>query len=329
VILLTSDIHLNDKPLDAYRWDLFPWLKEQVRKYKVDTVGILGDLTDAKDRHSAVVTNKLADGVHSLTEDADVLVLKANHDYIDKEWPFFRFLRNMPRVDYISEPTALPGNILALPHTNDYEKDWAEFDFTKYWLILCHQTFSGARSENDTQLRGVPPSVFAGIKAQVWSGDIHVPQRVGKNIEYVGSPYRVHFGDVYIPRVVLLEDDLKPRDLHFPCINRHVVDIQGEWGSLPKFAKGDQVKVRVHLPRSEFSEWPKLRETIRKNYEELGWQLCGLELLATPEKIKRRKSGEISTTRIDEGEILMAFIEKNKLEKELAAFGQSVLKEGG
>ncbi|HWY34909.1 MAG TPA: hypothetical protein VNX68_09695, partial [Nitrosopumilaceae archaeon] len=60
-ILITSDLHLTDKDRDEYRWGLFPWLKQQIISYKPTTLLFLGDTTDAKDRHSAKLTNRIVD----------------------------------------------------------------------------------------------------------------------------------------------------------------------------------------------------------------------------------------------------------------------------
>lgn len=46
--IMISDLHLTDSPRDEYRWGLFPWLREQIKVYKIEHLLILGDITDRK-----------------------------------------------------------------------------------------------------------------------------------------------------------------------------------------------------------------------------------------------------------------------------------------
>ena len=52
--LLTSDLHLTDRPNDAYRWD---FLSKWLWGIRFDSLVILGDLTEEKDCHSSVLVN--------------------------------------------------------------------------------------------------------------------------------------------------------------------------------------------------------------------------------------------------------------------------------
>ena len=45
---------------------------------------------------------------------------------------------------------------------------------------------------------GVNPGILKGFKGYCWSGDIHVPQKVSKNIQYIGAPTHIRFGDSFI-----------------------------------------------------------------------------------------------------------------------------------
>src|SRR5277367_5080261 len=98
-VLITSDIHLTDNPRDKYRWNLLPWLGEQAKKYQVDKIFILGDLTDSKDRHSASLVNAFVTSIIKLASECPVILLKGNHDYIDENTPFFMFTNSLPNVE--------------------------------------------------------------------------------------------------------------------------------------------------------------------------------------------------------------------------------------
>jgi DNA repair exonuclease SbcCD nuclease subunit len=335
-LLLTSDVHFSDAPLAAYRWELLPWLAKEAQRRKVDAVAILGDLTDAKDRHPAPLVNKLVDGMAEIAKHAKLILLKANHDYIDEEWPFFRFLRNMPNVKFVVERSVLgiggAHRALFLPHTRTPEEDWRGMVLDQYDIVFCHQTFDGAKSENGMELRGTPPGIFQelGFKGKVWSGDIHVPQKVNKQIEYVGSPYRVHFGDSYDPRVILLDNDLRPSELTLDTLFRHTFDISSldDLKALAKDAtSGDQVKIRVALRRSQFPAWPELRRDIMAYAAKRDWVVCGLEPKIKPEqqRVTSRDVGVASKTLTDPKAVLDEYCQENAVEKGLRVIGTKLL----
>lgn len=288
--IVTSDLHLTDNPMDEYRWDLFPWLARMAKKHGAQQINILGDVTDAKDRHSSALVNRVVGSFEKLTAVAPVIVLKGNHDYIDEGEPFFQFMNAVGQghmVSFVTEPM-IQAHELYLPHTRDHEVAWAGIDFSKFKLIYTHQTYDGCSTENGTRMRGILPSVFGKGKAPIYSGDIHVPQNIGKRIKYVGSPYRIRFGDSFTPRVLLIRDDGSTRNLHFPCTNKHLVELDGNSSDIvASFAKAlrdmgvfedDQLKLRVRVPRERYPEWPQMRRVLRKEAALWGLVLRGPEL---------------------------------------------------
>src|SRR5215831_509799 len=124
-LLITSDLHLSDRARDRYRFGLFKWLVKKQRKYNVDATFILGDVTDRKDNHSAALVNEIIDNLILLKP--PVYILKGNHDFIDPDTPYFRFLSRLDGIKFISEPTRLPDwgwGAAMIPH----QPDQASFD---------------------------------------------------------------------------------------------------------------------------------------------------------------------------------------------------------
>lgn len=331
--IITADLHLDDSPRNADRWNLFPWLREQIKKHKAKELIVCGDLTDAKDRHASLFTNRFVDEFASLAELTNVYLLRGNHDYIAEDFPFFMFMRRLTSsLDFVRKPTRVKsdvGNLLLLPHTKNWEEQWKKIDFSPFDYVFTHQTFDGARAENGQTLTGgVPPSFFKTFKGKVYSGDVHVPQRLGKNIEYVGAPYRIHFGDGFQPRVLLLPSKGEAVDLHFPSRGRELLICRG----LPDlqeavFPPGTQVKVRVTLRRSEYPGWPKLRGEIAKLAKERDWELCGVELRADAgerrTEVERDEDGGIASPE----ETLRGYAEAKRLPRDIRAAGLEILKE--
>jgi len=147
-------------------------------------------------------------------------------------------------------------------------------------FIFCHQTFAGAKASSDFTLDGIPNTYFDELapNAQVISGDIHVPQRCG-SVLYVGCPYPISFGDSFAPRV-LWWDGEKLKSIPRKTIRKLVIDLQAEevLADEQHLKPGDQIKVRLHLPRTEFKDWQTHKKGIEEEAEHLGVELFAVEL---------------------------------------------------
>ncbi|MNU33565.1 Calcineurin-like phosphoesterase [compost metagenome] len=281
--LVTSDLHLDAHSSAEYRWGLFPWLNEQVREERAKTLLILGDLTDKKDNHGAEFANRVVRAVASLECD-EVKILAGNHDWQREGHPFFRFLNCLPNVEFIAEPREdqdVRGQpTLYLPYSRQPIRDWAKMDLSHYRHVFMHQTAPGSVASNGQRMDGdaLPDLSAAG---KVYSGDIHVPQVIG-SIEYIGSPYHVHFGDDFKPRCVLLERGGKATDLHFPAPRRVALRATGTEDLAAQVfggtAPGDHVKVRLVLAESERHEWVALRRQAVEILEEAGVENHGVSM---------------------------------------------------
>jgi predicted phosphodiesterase len=346
-IIATADLHLTDKPADEHRWGLFPWLVQQAQKHGAGMIVLAGDITDAKNFHSSVLTNKMVTSLRMLSAECPVYVLRGNHDYTDENEPFFNFVSKFKHISFVTAPTTISDesdeNILLLPNTRNYQEAWKGQNFNGYKYIFTHQTYDGAKSETDFALTGIPPSVFAKTKAQIFSGDIHVPQKIGKNIEYIGAPYRIRFGDSFTPRVLLIREDGTTKDLHFPTKNKMTIDLVGgnNVGPTPladcldskpsapfNVSAGDQVKVRVHMQRSAYPEWPEVKRKIIAEAVDMGIELHGPELVAVPEQPKKAVAKARKGATGGDGPLgaLGAYAERKALPDAMTRAGEDYLK---
>lgn len=324
--IVTSDIHLTDNPKDEYRWGLLPWLSKKAVKHGANWIAILGDLTVAKDRHTAKLVNRFCRALVDMKV-GKIIILKANHDYVDENSPFFKFISLVPKVIFVDEPFQW-GDYLFLPHTRNWEEDWKPYIklWNNYKIIFTHQTYTGAKAENGQALRGIPPSVFKGYRGQVISGDVHVPQRLSRRLLYVGAPYRIRFGDAYNPRVLLVRNQGRElSNLTFVAISREVAVIRNlQELQAHDYNSGDQVKIKVRLKRSEFPDWPNLRRQIKRLAKQRGWELCGLSM----SQIKSKSSTidtEIKLT--DPSDAVLDHAKRKKLDKSMVDIGLKLLEE--
>lgn len=285
---------------------------------------ILGDLTDAKDYHPAQLVNRVVAVFQMLLAQVpflDIYLLRGNHDYLKDGHMYFEFLGALG-VQVITKPTEDQSGDLAyfLPYSKTPAKDWAGLDFSHYRWLFMHQTITGAIASNGQAMEGerLPPL----NAAKVYSGDIHVPQVV-QGVEYVGSPYHVHFGDAFVPRAVALDHDGKAFDLHFPSPRRVMIDVDPMFVHTLDLNKGDQVKVRVHLDESQKHGWQEIRRVTIEQVTRSGAELHGLELKVI--KSGHRLEGRRARVGITPEEALYRFVERDDLGGDLYDIGMEVL----
>lgn len=260
--LITADLHLNDNPRDQYRHDWFQLaLPSYIKKYAIDRLLILGDLTEEKNRHSDWLVNQIVDTLFALGKLCPVIILRGNHDYINPEYPFFAFASRIQNVTWINRPREL-GYELWLPHTRDFENEWEIDRFSEFKLIYAHNTFQNARSEHGFQLDGIPLSVFRKSNTVI-SGDVHVPQTLGP-VTYVGAPYTIDFGDDFEPRVLRLYDGNHFESIRCAGPQKRLV----QWNGKKWVSAGDVVKVEAEV--DDPADWPKIKDEIYSWGERVG-----------------------------------------------------------
>lgn len=335
--LVTADWHASANPRDAYRWRFIEeTLPAMIAEHGVRRVIVLGDFTEAKDRHASALVNRLVDALAKIAEAAHVYALKGNHDYLAEGEPFFRFLRHVPRVRWINEPTRLTlrglGPCMLLPHTRDVTADWAAVDPNEPDWFFCHQTFRGARGEGGRELDGPPATMFPR-DARVVSGDVHRPQKVGP-VTYVGAPYTVDFGDDYEPRVLLLREGRKPQSVPVPGPQKRLVTLSGRYplagldmdhplSAASPLREGDVVKVRVEVPPRYAASRAEVRARVRAWADKAGLALHAVQVVA-PEVISVSPA---STKQVSDKELVAAYARRMKKGKAVLAAGLKIMEE--
>lgn len=334
--LVTSDLHLTDRPDDAYRfrlWDAGGFLESTVQEHRCETVYILGDLTDAKDHHSARLVNTIVDTLaafHARTG-AAIKILRGNHDGTDPGLPFFRFLEHLPPwlEFFAGAGVAEDGEVLLIPHQRDPAEFTRLLEFGVGtgvpWLVLAHQTFRGAIAENGSALDGiVRPAV------PVVSGDVHVPQELG-TVLYVGAPYAVRYRDTFVPRVLVVRGGWNQAvDYHsvpvVPRMRRPVLEVR----ELAELEQADTegavgVKVRVLLWRSQFGGWAEFARGVRSWAAGRGLPLVGPELVELRRARLGAKQPPVPAPTTSPPELLRKWAGERGVEQAILAVGEEIL----
>lgn len=321
-ILVTGDIHWNEVTRDRYRHDFVGTLESHLIHRKVETLIILGDLTEEKDRHAAWLVNQVFEHIGRLSLQCPVIILKGNHDYLQPSTPFFMVLNRLPNVTWINEPTVISdldlpgGRVLFLPHTRDHKTDWKKVNVKKYKYVFAHNTFQGAKTENGIELDGIPRSVFSK-KQTVISGDIHVPQTIGC-ITYAGAPYPINFGDTYDAHMLLIYGTGVLEVVQYNGPRKVVLDMEigddnttiAEWTR-----PGDLVKINVHLnPDNQHAAFLEYKKWLVSQFDQTGCVLISVNpILVHGKSISVRKRRKLR--RRSDDSILTAYASSRGVKK--------------
>jgi hypothetical protein len=328
-MIFCGDTHFTDNARDAYRFGLFPWLREQQKKWDPAVTFLAGDITDAKDRHSASLVNKIVEGLLLLKP--PVYICMGNHDYRDPNNPFFKFLNHIDGIRFITEPCVTEhGNIAIIPHY----RTQADFDAAVRHTAGCnpsgfliHQTFDGAIAETGARLSGLSASLIESVKAPlgVYAGDVHRPQRSGK-VTYIGCPYHVRFGDNFSPRVIKRDGTFA--NLTFPAPFKWALTIRDEQNILTnkELCRFDQVKLTVELTREEVVDWKGIKKRIVAACRERELEIHGVKLEVSNSAPRERiKSVEGQTSK----ETYLEFCRNENIGSDIKKAGLKLLQENG
>lgn len=270
-MLIVSDLHFDDTPNTGYRFKIFPFLLKKIQEHDVKNLIILGDILDKKDKHSSYLINQVCQELNFLThtQNVDITILKGNHDYVDPDEPFLKFLGYMPKITFVRYPEEIEIEdklCLFLPHSSQPEVDWQTVNFKqKYDMIFMHQDFVGAKVHEfysmDKGLTEKHP-IFSQ-KTSIYSGHIHIPQYLFDNrVMYIGSPYHINFGDTYNGRIVIPGTGSIETNLN----KKHkivIYDFDKFLNTSLDVKEHDQCKFIIKLPLSKANQYEKYCDAIK------------------------------------------------------------------
>lgn len=316
--LLTADLHLDDNKENEYRWLVFERIIDFIVQYKVDELYILGDITDRKDRHSAYFINRLVKELKRIQ--IPTIIIAGNHDTTIHPPSFLEFLNEIENISYYTKPT-IHNDVLLLPFSGNPLEDWKSIELEDFDAIFLHATVTGAKTENGFTLTNNKLPSFENVK-KLYSGDIHTPQKVG-NLIYVGAPHPVKFGDDYICRMLLLDDnnDLSC-ELSINVLSKKSVEISSvEELKEVKTKYGDKVKIKFNLDQHNLEDRVKFSDEIEAWAKQSNIELVGLEFSLS--KVLSNKELDIS---LEPESILAEYAQINDINEELLNIGLEFLK---
>ncbi len=265
MILMFTDVHLTDNPRHEYRWEFFNHIYSILESdVSIEAVFILGDLCDRKDKHSSILVNRVVSTLTRLSKKAPLYILKGNHDEPDGGVPFWGFLGEIHNIVYITKPLKyriMEKDFLFLPHTRDEKKDWSSVpNMLPVDYVIMHQTITGAKLSSGFSLDGIDVDLFRGTP--IISGDVHTPQVTG-GVNYIGSPYNIHYGDDYKGRYCYLKKSgLQFVEYDAPLLSVLNLTKHDDFSIVFEENKGNFVRIKFHTPMKELDTWQIYKEKI-------------------------------------------------------------------
>ena len=337
-VLIITDLHLTDVPAENYRWNVFKHAKAELTKNDYDQLFILGDLFDKKDKHKSELVNRLVTELVSIRDMfCPITIMQGNHDYVvDKDQAFLRFLDKLENIEWISKPTYFEDQeMLFLPHSRTPEHTWAEYldiierPALKY--VFMHQSIIGAKVSNYHEMKeGLDANFFNKCSAKIISGDIHVPQELGKVI-YIGTQHPVSFGDDYTPRMLAIVGDklrfIPLQTIRRPHIIKELTSIEDVISDLEELSKGDQVKITLQLDKNQLHEWQDIKKAIKNYCDEAEIELHDLRMEKVSEAEAHSEMKDFIKTNmksLSSKDILLKFAKVENIDECLLGVGMKI-----
>lgn len=282
----------------------------------------MGDLTEQKDRHPAILVNKVVDHVYKLAQIAPVVCLSGNHDYAEEGRAFFEFLRRIPNTIWIRKPTSI-DQCLFLPHTPNYRRDWDGLDFQGHPYLYFHATFAGADLGSGIEADDGIPRKIIPRSSIAFCGDVHVPQET-RPIVYVGAPYTVDFGDDYKSSIIFRDGNRYDRvDTSHLAQKRSIVLTTGDTDLRNQhFNKGDICQITVDV--DDMGGWLPLRDHLAKDATERGLQIWAIKPKLLPRATRRQHKVTKEGGQSDR-ELLVTFSKRQGLTEQTMKTGLKLL----
>lgn len=259
--LLFSDLHIHDSSKRTERLNdclkVLSWVFALAKEHKVDYIIFLGDLFH--ERHKIdVYTYQKTFEILSKTP-VDFYLLLGNHDlwYKNKtDISSCKPFSAIPKVHIIARPTTLSigsQKFDFLPYTDDPFSSIEALKESDAEILCAHIAIDGAKLnsthsiysdviiEHDGEMTPVNTGLLGSWK-RVFLGHYHAAQMLTDNIEYIGSPLQLSFGEAFDTKHVVLLDDHKTY-IKNEFSPQHVLTTQEEIEKFP--LKGNFVRLLV------------------------------------------------------------------------------------
>ena len=231
-ILLFSDIHVHphkrkhERLLDCLK--ALRWVFEQAVERQVDAVLFGGDLLHERQKIDSFTYTEVFKILENYKDcNFSTYLLLGNHDmWFSNSWSVnsiypFGSLKNFTTIIEPKELAICDSTWQFLPYTHNPFEDLQKLplDNRSNKYLLGHLSIDGAKLnsagsvsdvsvEHDGDMVKVDRSIFKDYK-HAYFGHYHGAQKLAKNVEYIGSPLQLSFGEAGEEKHIIILDTNK------------------------------------------------------------------------------------------------------------------------
>jgi len=227
-VLIFSDIHIHAHKRSINRIDdcleVLKWVLNVAKEKNIKDVLFLGDLFHDRQKIDVLVYQKTFEiflEAQLSDNPLSIYLLIGNHDMYHRDrWDINSVspLNAIPGVKVIDSPETIEisgKSFDFLPHTEDPIEMLHSYKGKRDYLC-AHLAVDGAMLnssgtesdvivEHDGEMIKVDEKQF-GTWDYVFLGHYHAEQKIGKNIEYIGSPLQLNFGESFQTKHICILD---------------------------------------------------------------------------------------------------------------------------
>jgi DNA repair exonuclease SbcCD nuclease subunit len=228
--LIWGDAHIHPHKHCSERLqhclDALEWVFQVAEENNVKHLLFLGDLFHERQKIDVLTYQKTFEIFEKYLGKLglQVFLLLGNHDLWHlQKWDISSVfpLRSIPGVTVVDRPCTLDvagRPVSFLPYTHNPALDLARIKNKADFRLLCghvaidgamwnvmHNIRSEVHIEHDGDMTKVGAAVFDGWD-QVFLGHYHAQQKLAENVEYIGSPLQLSFGEAFQHKHILIYD---------------------------------------------------------------------------------------------------------------------------
>ena len=336
-VLLFSDIHIHNHKKNYERLEdclkALQWVFDTANKRKIKKIIFGGDILHERQRIDIFVYNKIYNILLKNLQDSDIdfYCLLGNHDLwfnenttISGVYPF----QSIRGFKVISNPETI--NIEGvdwdfLPFTHDPLESMKSFNKKnmkdRYLIghisidgaLLNSNSVSGVIIEHDGDMVKISKDIFANYK-HAFFGHYHKAQELANNVEYIGSPLELSFGEAQEEKhIIVLDTDKNTKEyIKNNFSPKHIYIKEDE---LKNLSKEEIENNFICLLSSDITSL-KTRECsdyIKDNYNINSFQVKTLSL-KEDQAIDESLISDAKSLILDEAKMIKAYVESQNLQ---------------
>jgi len=239
--------------LPLQRWRVDQFYQKLLQIYRELDCNALWDLGDTTDDRSAIpipALRSVREGLIPFRGNPHNIKLTGNHEQYTRNTEIdnscvFNDIFNVVKGVQVFEWEEVAIVACSYPASQVQMMEQIESQLLKYRkkpiIVLGHLEISGTKMKSGTSITGMPVELFAPSVITLL-GHIHLPQQIGENIFYVGSPFQQDFGEAG-----------EAKRLGLVTIDRNIISL--DWIPLAGF------------PEYQTVSWPEFEQNFDPNSE--------------------------------------------------------------